>query len=259
MDEHKKDESNQQEDVAQVGPYQLQEQVPQDDYSQGELYRATHETSGATTLVLEPSAQDEEGPGRPGDWRVRFISSHSPSYLALEVEHTPRSIAPDKHSVESLVCTFEDVREGVRRMDHALHASNASRPWWRLGLVLSGAVALVVALLPTTLAPVAQVQVQEETSEQGEALVEEEVWATDVHVDPVPVRADEAPRPRRNQKRAPCTEGLEVEVSGACWLSVTQRPCPPQTVAYQGQCLLPVAVPRPPVTSLDGGGNSEPH
>ncbi len=197
MDEQKKDESNQQEDVAQVGPYQLQEQMPQDEYCRGELYRATHETSGATTLVLKPSAQDEKGPvRRPGDWRVRFISSASPGYLALDVEHSPRSIAPDKHSVESLVWVQEE------------------------SLVL-------------------------------------EMWATDVHVDPVPVRAGEAPRPRSNQKRAPCTEGLEVEVSGACWLSVTQRPCPPQTVAYQGQCLLPVAVPRPPVTSLDGG-SSEP-
>jgi hypothetical protein len=250
MTEEKKSKSSWGE-AEQVGPYQLQEQVPQDKYSHGELYRATHETSGATALVFKPTAGDTKGSAGLTDWRVRVISSASHGYVALEVEQPPRAVAPDSHSVESLVCTFEDVRAGVGHMDHALLSSNESRPWWRLGLALSGATALVVVLLPTTLAPVAEVRVQEEAME--------EVWATDLHVDPAPVRSGDAPRPRNNQKRAPCTTGLEVEVSGACWLSVTQRPCPPQTVTWQGQCLLPVAEPRPPVTSLDGGGGSEPH
>ena len=78
------------------------------------------------------------------------------------------------------------------------------------------------------------------------------LWRT-----PQLTRHPEAPRPVRNQKKAPCTQGLEVEVAGVCWLSVTQRPCPPQTREYQGQCLLPVATPRPTPTSLDGGDGSE--
>jgi hypothetical protein len=41
---------------------------------------------------------------------------------------------PDRHSVESLVCALEDVREGVGRMDQALHSSKESRPWRRLAL-----------------------------------------------------------------------------------------------------------------------------
>jgi hypothetical protein len=249
MDEEKKSESSG-EEVEQVGPYQLQEQVPQDEYNRGELYRATHEASGAPALVLKPAAEDEKGSVPLTDWRVRFRSSASPSYVALEVEHTPRSVAQDRHSVESLVCTLEDVREAVGRMDGALHATNASRPWWLLGLALAGAAVLVVALLPNTVAPVAEVQVQEEDTKPA--------WATDVHVDPVPAHSGETPRPVKNQKRAPCTAGLEVEVSGACWLRIENRPCPAQTVAYQGYCLLPVAVPRPPVTSLDGGSGSEP-
>jgi hypothetical protein len=249
MDEEKKSESSWGE-VEQVGPYQLQEQVPQDEYTLGELYRATHEKSGAAALVLKPAAEDEKGSVPLTDWRVRVSSSASPSYVALEVEHTPRSVAQDRQSVESLVCTLEDVREAVERMDGALNASHASRPWWLLGLALAGAAVLVVVLLPATVEPVAEVQVQEEDTTPA--------WATDVNVDPVPARSGEAPRPVKNQKQAPCTAGLEVEVSGACWLSVTQRPCPPQTVAYQGQCLLPVAVPRPPVTSLDGGSGFEP-
>lgn len=249
MGEEKKAESSG-EEMEQLGSYQLQEQVPQDEYSRGELYRARHETSGATALVFKPAVEDEKGAVRLTDWRVRLISSASPGYVALEVEHTPRSVAPDRQSVESLVCTFEDVRETVGRMDHALHASNESRPWRRLGLALSGAAVLVVALLPVAVAPVGGARVQEEPTVKA--------WATDVHVDPVPVRSGDALRPVKNQKRAPCTEGLEVEVSGACWLPIEKRPCPPQTLAYQGQCLLPVAVPRPPVTSLDGGSGSEP-
>ncbi len=195
MDEQKKSESSG-DDVEQVGPYQLQEQVPQDEYSRGELYRATHETSGATALVLKPAAEDEKGSVRLTDWRVRFISSASPGYVAMQVEEPPRSVAPDSHSVESLVCTFEDVREAVGRMDHALHESNESRPGWRLGLAaLSGVAALVVALLPAALAPVAEVGVQEEATV--------EVWVTDVHVDPVPVRSGDAPRPGKTRSGRP--------------------------------------------------------
>ncbi|HYO74653.1 MAG TPA: hypothetical protein VEU33_52135 [Archangium sp.] len=246
MGEDKKSESNWG-DVEQVGPYQLQEQVAQEEYSRGELYRATHETSGATALVLKPAASEEKG---PGDWRVLVTSSATPGYLALEVEQPPSAVAPDTGSVESLVYTLEEVRAGVGRMDEALHASNASSPGWRLGLALAAVAVLMVALLPAPLAPVV-------TEVRGRE-APEDVWATDVHVDPVPVRPGEAPRPVNNQKRAPCAAGLEVEVSGACWLPIEKRPCPPQTVAWQDQCLLPVAVPRAPVTSLDGDGGSEP-
>ncbi|HYO71832.1 MAG TPA: hypothetical protein VEU33_37720 [Archangium sp.] len=59
MDEEKKAGSSG-EDVELVGSYQLQEQVPQDEYSRGELYRATHETSGVSALVFRP-AEDKKG------------------------------------------------------------------------------------------------------------------------------------------------------------------------------------------------------
>jgi hypothetical protein len=249
MDEEKKPRSSG-EEVKQVGPYQLHEQVPQDSYSRGELYRATHETNGETALVFKPAAGDEKDSGRPTDWQVRLISSASDGYVAMKAEDPPKSVAPDKQSVEALVCTFEEVREAVGRMDHALHASNAPRPWGRLGLALSGATVLVVALLSATLAPVAEVRVQEDSSE--------EVWTTDVNVDPVLVRSGEAPRPRKNQKHAPCDAVLEREVSGVCWIATEHAPpnCPPQTVSYDGKCLLPVAKPRPVPTSVDAGGEA---
>lgn len=244
------------EESEQLGPYQLHEQVPQFVRGGGALYRATHETSGAAALVLKPS----EGAAREvplTDWRVHFISSASPSYIALEVERSPWTFAPDKHSVEELLCVFEDVRDSVRRMGRLVPGASESRsrPRWHLGLALGGAATLLVLalvlLLPTTQAPVTEVQEQEALEPTME------VWATDVAVDSVPARPGEAPRPARDQKKAPCTAPLEVEVSGACWLSVIQRPCPPQTISYQSQCLLPVAVPRRPGTSLDGGADSE--
>ncbi|QRN96650.1 hypothetical protein JRI60_47990 [Archangium violaceum] len=250
MHEEKKSETSG-EAVKQVGPYQLHEQVPQDNYSRGELYRDTHETSGETTLVFKPAATDEKGSGPLTDWQVRLTSSASDGYVSMKAENPPRSVATDEHSVESLVCTFEEVREAVGRMDHALHAANKPRPWWRLGLALSGGAAvLVVALLSATLAPVDEMRVQQQVTVKA--------WTTDVHVDPVPVRSGEAPRPVPNQKHAPCAAGLEREVSGVCWIATEHAPpnCPPQTVSYDGKCLLPVAKPRPVPTSVDGGGEA---
>ncbi|MBM7118255.1 serine/threonine protein kinase [Archangium primigenium] len=88
----------------------------------------------------------------------------------------------------------------------------------------------------------------------------EEEWMSDVKVDPVAAPSEQAPLPVRNQKLAPCTEGLEVELSGGCWLSLRQGPpnCPRQTVAYKGQCLLPVPKSRPIPTSVDGGAPTTP-
>ena len=85
--------------------------------------------------------------------------------------------------------------------------------------------------------------------------VPEEEWATDVRVEPSASQNEQAPLPARNQKQAPCTEGLEVELSGACWHRLWQRPpdCPRQTVAFKGQCLWPVPKSRPVPTSVDGG------
>ncbi|ATB42449.1 protein kinase [Cystobacter fuscus] len=59
-----------------------------------------------------------------------------------------------------------------------------------------------------------------------------------------------------NQKRPPCTAGLELEVNGGCWLAIerTAPNCPPQTVTYEGRCLLRVARPQPVPVSVDAGG-----
>ena len=133
------------EEAERLGPYQLHEQVPQAAHSQGELYRATHETSGAEALVLKPTGEEEAGPVSRTDWQVRCISSASPSYLALEVERSPWTVAPDKRSVEELVCVLEAVRDSVRRMACLVSADNEPRPRWRPWLVLAGAAITLLA------------------------------------------------------------------------------------------------------------------
>ncbi|WP_309887521.1 hypothetical protein [Archangium sp.] len=106
---------------------------------------------------------------------------------------------------------------------------------------------LLLVLLPATLAPLAVHQVQEA---QGE------VWPTDAAGGLEPEVIGAGPRPLKDQKKAPCRAGLELELSGVCWLNLDQKPpkCPPETVAHEGKCLLPVATPRRVPTTVDGGG-----
>ena len=63
------------------------------------------------------------------------------------------------------------------------------------------------------------------------------------------------PRLVPNQKRPPCTAGLEREVNGGCWLATEHLPpkCPPQTVAYEGRCLVPLVKPAAVPVSVDEG------
>ena len=121
----------------QVGPYQLEEQMPQDPGSPGELYLATHEESGATALVLKPAAGEDEAP--IPDLQVHFIASQEEDYLALEVKDSRRARAPDRHHADALMPLLGDVHEGVGRMTRALDGPEEPRPRWRLGLALAGA------------------------------------------------------------------------------------------------------------------------
>ncbi|MFY0529030.1 hypothetical protein ACN28I_39680 [Archangium gephyra] len=256
MDEEKKSEVSR-EDVEQVGPYQLHEQVPQDEHSRGELYRATHETSGVTALVFRPT---EDGSAPLPDWRVRCISSASPSYLVLEVEHSPRSMDPERQSMEELVCVFEDVHEGVKRMADAFPVYDEPRSRWRLGLALAGAAALcalVFALLwQAPLSPPADGP--DRLARASPASVSEEV-PTDTMI-PLTGHSLRAPadggplvlahpfprKPYKGQKRPPCTPRIEVEIMGACWVPhELKAPCPEELYEYQGKCYTTSMLPQP--------------
>ena|GEM_PF-297871 len=254
------------EELEQLGPYQLHEQVPQDELSRGELYRATHETSGVTALVLKPPEEDGAVPTR--DWRVRCVSSDSPGYVALEVEDSRWVTASGRHSVEALMCLFEEVREGVRRMSDAFPAADEPRPWRRLGLVLAGAAAvgaLVFALLhwaprsqptdgPDLLAEATPVPTSHEEP-MDTALSEPFLSALE---DPTsqegqPMLARPLPRePFKGQKRPPCTRYAEIELVGACWMPHEMKaPCPNVLFEHQGKCYAPVFRAQAPPQSIE--------
>ncbi|QRN99348.1 hypothetical protein JRI60_10135 [Archangium violaceum] len=250
MDEREKSGSSG-EDAARVGPYRLEEQAPQDDDSQGGLYRATHETSGAPALVRESIEDEKRVEPRP-DVRVRLISSASQGYDAMEVEQTPWSVAPERQSVESLVSTLEEVHEAVGRMVDALSGSPEPSRRWHLGGGLLGA-AVVGALLFALVRSVPEPQTPsapESTGSVAPAPMRHEV-TVDIEVPPtgngwlpeaadggVPAVAHPFPRkPYKGQRRPPCKPRVEVEIMGACWIPhKLKAPCPEELYEYKGEC-----------------------
>lgn len=261
MDEKKKPEGEARE---QLGPYQLEEQMPQEDLSAGELYLATHETSGATALVFKPAA-GEDAAGLT-DCQVRFTSSSEESYIALEVEDSEG--APDRNSVEALVLMFEGVRKGVRRMARAFDDEHEPRRQWRLGLAWASAAVVCVLLLAlvrlASVSPLAsgsaplantlaaptgnQVLTEEWNPDQPThgGLVDTADAGTSVLARPLPRE------PFKGQKRPPCTRYAEVELVGACWLPhELKAPCPDVLYEHQGKCYSPAYSAKPPPQSVE--------
>lgn len=252
------------EERTQVGPYQLEEQMPQSPDSPGELYRATHEESGATALVLKPAAGSGEAP--IPDLQVRFIASQEEDYLALEVKDSRRARAPDKHSADALVPLLGDVHEGVGRMTRALDGPEGHRALWRLGFALASATAvLALAFMLGRVAPVPPplssppsltstppgIPDTEEPPADGNANPSFNAWLSDTVDAGVSVIARPLPRePFKGQKRPPCTRYVEVELVGGCWAAhELKAPCPDTLFEYQGKCYLPSFSAKPPPQS----------
>ncbi|MCY1078145.1 hypothetical protein [Archangium lansingense] len=241
MDEQKQAETRE-ENPEQLGPYQLQEQMPQTTHSQDELYRAMHETSGATALVLKLNAEQDASAMK--DWRVSLISSSaSPGYVAMQVEQTPWSRAPDRQSVESLVFTFEGVREAVQRMARAVPENYESRPQWRLGLGVASAAAVCALLLALV-----HMRHKEPTAPNGavEATASPDAPALLVQTakpTPSTITYPLPAKPFRNQAKTPCMPRKgEVEINGGCWIELAKRPpCYEDQAEHQGKCYMPVA------------------
>ncbi|WP_309895246.1 hypothetical protein [Archangium sp.] len=249
LDEQKKPEASG-EEAERVGPYHLEEQVPQDEYSQGALYRAMHETSGAPALVREPAEDEKRVEPRPV-MKVRIISSDACD--AMEVEQTSRSVAPERQSVESLVATLEDVQETVGRMARALSASSGLRPRWdpkRLRLAGVMAVCVLAFVLgrhvpvsppPSALEPrvsVAPAPIRHEVTVDTEVPPTGNGWLLEAADGGVPALAHPFPRkPYKGQRRPPCKPRVEVEIMGACWIPhELKAPCPEDLYEYQGKC-----------------------
>ncbi len=266
MDEEKKKSEASWEERAQLGPYQLEEQMPQSAHSPGELYRATHEKSGATALVLKPAAEEDVAGLR--DCRARFISSVALSYVAMEVEDSRGAVASNRNSVESLVLLFEGVHEGVRRMARAFDDDHESRRRWRLGLALAGAAAVCVLLLalvrlalvsqppsgPEFLANTPPAPMSHEVPTAGgnaypffnSALMDTTDAGESVLAWPLPRE------PFKGQKRPPCARYIEVELVGGCWVPHEMKaPCPKELFEHQGKCYVPAFSAKPPPQSFE--------
>jgi hypothetical protein len=260
MDE-KKTEGKERE---QLGPYQLEEQMPQEELRKGELYRATHEKSGATALVFKPTAgEDVAG---LADCQVRFTSSSAESYMALEVEDSEG--APDRNSVEALVLIFEGVSKGVRRMARAFDDEHESRRRWRLGWAWASAATVCVLLLAlvrlvSVSPPPSGLELLANTpaTPTGDEVLTED-WNLDqpTHgglVDTADAGTSVLARPLpkepfKGQKRPPCTRYAEVELVGACWLPhELKAPCPDVLYEHQGKCYSPAYSAKPPPQSVE--------
>lgn len=258
----KKEPESNGEELERLGPYQLHEQVPQDELSRGELYRATHETSGTTALVFRPA--EGEGAVPPSGPRVRYVSSASPGYMALEAEDSRWAVAPDKHSVEALMCLFEEVREGVARMASAFPTYDEPRSWRRPGLALAGVAtvcALVFALVrmdsapaggPDPMAGAASVPMfHEGPADGGGPEPFNSAWLSDTMPEGEALARPLPREPFKGQKRPPCIRYTEVELIGACWAPhKLKAPCPDSLYEHQGECYLPSFSARPPPQSL---------
>jgi hypothetical protein len=250
MDEEKKSESNW-EEAERLGPYQLHEQVPQSAPGRGELYRATHETSGATALVYKPEAGKDAVPLK--DWRVCITSSASSGCIAMEVVESPWSLGPNKHMVEALVFLFEGVRKAVGYMARAIPEDYELRPRWRLGLGVASAAAVCALLFALVrLAPISPAPVRDDMPMATEKRDSFSAHLADTTPQEQPMIARPLPRePFKGQKRPPCTRYAEVELIGACWAPhKLKAPCPDSLFEYQGECYIPSFSAKSPPQSL---------
>ena len=264
MDEGKQSEESW-EEPERLGPYLLQEQVPQSDDSQGKLYLATHEPSGTTALLLKLA---RKGAATLMDLRGLVNVSASLGFIAMHVEHTPWSRAPDRQSVESAVFTFEGLHEAMRRMARAVSDTPEPCPRWRLGLALAS-----VAAVGTLLFALVQLTSESPPPNGPEPLADtppvltsdDALWSAGTPDDPFAsgtlvdtsdagdsVPALPLPRePFKGQKRPPCTRYAEVELIGACWTPHRLKaPCPDVLYEYQGECYVPAFSAKPPPQSV---------
>lgn len=261
MSEKKKPEAKW-EEAEHLGPYELHEQVLGAAHHSGELFRATHETSGVTALVFKPGTGAEARGADLPDWQVRCVSSSSPAFLSMEVEASPWSFGSSTHSAEELIVMAEGLREGVRRLTRLLTDSDErpSSPRRRLGWAVAGAVAacvLVVVLVTRQSSPLPPPVPMMDVSAAFLMAPEEDVpppmgnaWRADtVPGAPLGIGIPFPRKPYKGQRRPPCVPRVEVEIMGACWVPhQLKAPCPEQLYEYKGQCyttsMLPPGVPQ---------------
>lgn len=216
-------------------------------------------TSGVTALVFKPS---EEGEPALPDLQVRCHSSSAPNYIAMEVDHSPWSFAPDRSSMEELVFTFEGLYQGLTRMASSVSSSSAPRRRRHAWLAVAGVCALLLALgglyfiaaEPGGTAPLMEAST---VATPCPVATEMEVSASDISFastqdgGPVVPSRPMPKLPYKGQRRPPCVPEVEVEIIGACWIPhKLEAPCPKELHEHQGKCYVPNMVAPAPPSSL---------
>jgi hypothetical protein len=205
----------------------------------GRLHDAWEVETGEPVLMLFLCEGVEWTP--EGTWELNLRWQPLTSGVKVSVLRAPVSWRSSE-VVDLLVlatAAFTRVEDSPRLRAHFQDKapSRSPRRFWE-GRVLTGLCGLMVGLgVGWVLASQEGQAVRREGTPRPESSVE--AWPTQVAG--VPALPWRVLRPVNNQKRAPCTVGLELELSGVCWLPIEKRPCPLQTVSHQGQCLLPVA------------------
>lgn len=88
-------------------------------------------------------------------------------------------------------------------------------------------------------------------SPRAEPKLVPQVWADVAMVPAGPLSADEKFEKSERQKKPPCTENIEVEYEGFCWMPhASKPPCHPGLIEGKGQCLARVPKAQRPNTSL---------
>ncbi|WP_309894456.1 hypothetical protein, partial [Archangium sp.] len=204
-----------------------------------------------------------KGVGALKELRVRFISSASEGYTALEAEETPYAVAADRQTAESLMFTLEALAQAVRHMDEALPFFDRPRPRRRLGWAVAGAVAACALLFvlvrqepvcpppiePEPVASAVSAPLLHEFPAEPERI---NPWLGNATPPGQTVFSRPLPRqPFKWQKRPPCTRFVEVELIGACWgPHKLTAPCPDQLFEHEGQCYAPIILAQSPPQSL---------
>ncbi|HZI08085.1 MAG TPA: hypothetical protein VEZ71_28965 [Archangium sp.] len=237
-----------------VGPYHVLKRYRGLGGGLGRLYEARNNETGNPALVLMPGPKGDLRAEE--NWQVRATANVSPPYLALEVEHAPVNGQP-----RQLLWMIERWAAALVRIDTwpeaRAHLTGGAkeprpRPAGRLGSP-GGALGLAVLLaLAAVLWPRATVPPQEVHPQEMHSTVDNLVLSRSSDEPMTGIEGFPLPdKPVAGQKKPPCNpKRAEVELRGACWMEVVQRPpCPEGVAEYQGKCYIGVgAVPRAPTS-----------
>ncbi|MBM7119414.1 hypothetical protein [Archangium primigenium] len=221
-----------------LGPYHVGRRYRRVPPDLGRVYEAHHVETGASALVVVPDKDESWAPTR--DWRVSAQGSHSPPFLAAEVERAPEA-SPESaaeltllfHRLAGVFAAFEGRPDALHHLTGTLPRDARHLARWRPRLRRLGhavcALALAVLFWPGS-------------ASHEQHLTAERHFARTQLADPLPSK------PYPDQAKPPCkSEWAEVEIQGGCWVELSRRPPCGKTTEHAGKCYLPSkAEPRPP-------------